>query len=83
MTPSALFCTDPHYAFLYRYAGQTFKGQALWGLVSTRAQLAEDLVQGDTNGNGECKEVRSSELLLHDSCGEILQRAMRNDGKNA
>jgi len=44
--PGALFCTDPHRAFLYLYAGQPFGGRA-----GTWAPSTEDLTQGDTHGD--------------------------------
>jgi hypothetical protein len=43
----------------------------------------EVLVQGETNGDRQREEVRSSELLVHHSCWEILQRAVRDDGEDA
>jgi hypothetical protein len=42
----------------------------------------ENLGEGETNGNCESEEVRSSQLLVRGCVGEILQRAVRNHGKN-
>ena len=42
----------------------------------------ENLREGETNGDGESEEVRSSELLVRCRVGEILQRAVRDYGKN-
>ena len=39
--------------------------------------------EGESNGNYESEEVRSSKLLVRGCVGEILQRAVRNYGKNA
>jgi hypothetical protein len=38
--------------------------------------------EGEANGDGESEEVRSPELLVRGCVGEILQRAVRDDGKN-
>jgi hypothetical protein len=37
---------------------------------------ADKLIDGEANDNRQCEEVRSSELFVHDSVGEILQRAV-------
>jgi hypothetical protein len=42
----------------------------------------ENLREGETSGDGESEEVRSSELLVRGCVGEILQRAVRDYGKN-
>jgi hypothetical protein len=39
--------------------------------------------EGESNGNYESEKVRSSKLLVRGCIGEILQRAVRNYGKNA
>jgi hypothetical protein len=41
------------------------------------------VIEGEANDNRECEEVRSSELFVHDNVREILQCAVRNDGKDA
>jgi hypothetical protein len=43
----------------------------------------ENLGEGETNGNCESEEVRSSKLLVRGYVGEILQRAVRSYGKSA
>jgi hypothetical protein len=37
---------------------------------------AEELAEGEANGNRESKKVCSSELFVHGAGGEILQRAV-------
>ena len=44
---------------------------------------AEKMAEGETNDSREYEEMCSSQLFVHGDVRKILQRAVRNDGKNA
>jgi len=40
------------------------------------------MAEGETDDSREYEEVRSSKLFVHGDVREILQRTVRNDGKD-